>query len=524
MAAWDETPILELGTKPIAGDNPCGEDAADHENYIFVDGEMSKLGRIEVEEPDWRGIERSATELLSNTSKDVEISSALGFALFKSHRYEGLAAWLGLTLGLVQNFWDGLYPARPRRRKARIETFTDTMEGGWFRENPASSEEDFDALDKCAERIAALDAAITERMPDDPPEFGKFIRRLKEECGKRPAKAAPAPPAERSADTSVTAAPGAPASGEVTVAEPTDRGSASSAALQAASFLRKADPSDPLAYALVRSVKWARIELPSSDAGKYQIDPPESSQIDTLQHQHGKQLWENLLKNAEAAFRTADPLWLDLQFYVVSAMRGLGPSYEKAAETVIGAIAALLRRLGDGLFELTFKGGTPLCGGEARMWIDSEVKTQGEGSGGGGSSAMNGRLSEASEKARKLVSSGKLKEALAEFQEGMAGCSQRRDRFLWRYHTAKLCFDAQRLQLAAPLLEECFEEVRRYKIEEWEPSLASGVAQTLYRCRKLLVAAEKSPTPEALDKVRESFAWLCQLDPVAALAAEPSGK
>ena len=107
---------------------------------------------------------------------------------------------------------------------------------------------------------------------------------------------------------------------------------------------------------------------------------------------------------------------------------------------------------------------------------------------------------------------------------GLVGCTQRRDRFLWRLRIAQLCFDAQRLQLAAPLLEECAEEVQRHHIHEWEPTLAVDVAQTLYRCRKGLAAATKDAGPEALDGVRETFAWLCQLDPLAALAAEPSGK
>ena len=89
---------------------------------------------------------------------------------------------------------------------------------------------------------------------------------------------------------------------------------------------------------------------------------------------------------------------------------------------------------------------------------------------------------------------------------------------------AQLCYDAKRLQLAAPLLEECYDDVQRYHIDEWEPTLAVDVAQTLYRCRKLLTASEKAPAQEAQQRVHDSFAWLCQLDPLAALAAEPSGK
>jgi type VI secretion system protein VasJ len=109
-------------------------------------------------------------------------------------------------------------------------------------------------------------------------------------------------------------------------------------------------------------------------------------------------------------------------------------------------------------------------------------------------------------------------------QEGLTECGQRRDRLFWKLRIAELCYDAKRLQLAAPLLEECHEDIRRYHIEDWEPSLAVEVAQGLYRCRKALVSAEKQPTPEALAAVRDSFAWLCQLDPLAALAAEPAGK
>ncbi|MCK4341294.1 MAG: type VI secretion system domain-containing protein, partial [Phycisphaerae bacterium] len=139
-------------------------------------------------------------------------------------------------------------------------------------------------------------------------------------------------------------------------------------------------------------------------------------------------------------------------------------------------------------------------------------------------SAADGKLAEAWEGARKLAGGGKLSEAIKTLQEGLLTCAQRRDRFQWRLRMAQLCFDAKRLQLAAPLLEECHDEIRRYHIDDWEPTLAAEAAQTLYRCRKALTAAEKQPSPEALGSVRESFAWLCQLDPLAALAVEPAGK
>ncbi len=501
MAGFDENPILELGTNPIPGADACGLDASEDEDYIFVTAEIAKIGRIEVDEPDWYEIEQAAVRLLGSKSKDVEIATALGLALFKRVGYAGLAAGLGLTTGLVTTFWDGLFPGRPRRRKARIEVLTDRFaEGGWFSENQPKPD-DFDAIDSCLSRVEELKAALTEKMPDDPPDFAKFTRGAKALAELRPKPAAAA---------------------DFSAGEVADKSGALNAALGAASFLRKADASEPVAYALVRVVKWSKISLPGSDAARYEIAPPEASLIDTLTHQFSKGIWENLLKNAEAAFRSNDPLWLDLQYYVCSAMKGLGSAYDRAHDAVVAQTAGLVRRLGEGLFELKFRGGTPLCSGEAKMWIDSEVVTA-EGGGGGGGDG-DGRLADAAGNARKLAASGKLKDALRSLQEGLATCTQRRDRFRWRLQIAQLCFDSKRLQLAAPLLEECYDEIQRFGIHEWEPSLAVDAAQTLYRCRKLLVSAEKSPPKESIQKVRDSFAWLCQLDPLAALAAEPAGK
>ena len=208
--------------------------------------------------------------------------------------------------------------------------------------------------------------------------------------------------------------------------------------------------------------------------------------------------------------------------YLLVAMQGLGAPYDRARQVVTLATAGLVRRLGERLYELKFKNGTPLCGGPTRMWIEAELGPA-PGTGGGTASESNGRLNELTGQAKKLVASGKLKEALAALQEGLSGCTQRRDRLVWRLRIAQLCFEAQRLQLAGPLLEECFQEIQRFGIGEWEPALAVDVAQTLYRCRKSVAQAEKTPSSGSLEKVRESFAWLCQLDPAAALAVEPSG-
>ncbi|MBN2448149.1 MAG: type VI secretion system protein TssA [Phycisphaerae bacterium] len=522
MADFDETPILELGTKPISDDAPGGQDIADDEEYMAVCGEIAKLDRIDLGDPDWYAIEQGSQNTLRSKSKDVEMAVALAYTLFKKYRYGGLAAAFGLFAGLTETFWDNLFPARPRRRKNRIESFTERLvDANWLRDAPPQPN-DFDAIDLCVERLEKLTTLLTEKMPDDAPDFGKFKRKIKDLAGQRPKQAEPATAA---APPTAGAAPAAPSGGGgFTAGAIEDLSGAVNAALAAATFIRKSDPTDPISYGLTRLVKWSKIELPTSDAARTQIEPPEKTTVEALDHQFNNGLWEHLLNGSEAAFRANDPLWLDLQRYTCAAMQGLGPKFEKARHTVIGTLAGLINRVGNGIYELNFRGGQPLCSGETKMWIEAEVVQPAGGGGGGGGGAADGKLIEATEEAKKLAGSGKLTDAVKRLQTGLAECSQRRDRFLWKVRLAQLCYDAKRLNLAAPLLEDCYGELQRYHIEDWEPALAVDVAQTLYRCRRGLTAAEKSPTPEALAGVREAFAWLCQLDPLAALAAEPASQ
>ena len=525
--ALDEAAVLGLGSQPISDTAPCGRDVADDEEYMFVDGEVAKLDRIDLGEIDWFQLEQACQSVLRTKSKDVEIACAFGLALFKKERYAGLAAALGLFGELVKNFWNDLFPSRPRRRKSRIESLLERLvDGGWFGREGQPRPDEFDAIDQCVERIEQLKVVLTEKMPDDPPDFGKFTRKIKELAGTRPKAAEPAAPsAGAPSGAPGGGAPAGAGGGGFAAGAVENVSEAVSAILNAATFLRKADATNPVAYAVPRFIKWARIELPATPEAMRQIEPPDKAVAEGQAKLLAESKWEFLLNNAEGAFRSSHPLWLDLQRYVCVALQGLGAPYEKARTAVMDVTGALVRRLGPRLYDLAFRNGTPLCSGETKMWLEAEVAAaQGGGGGRGGAGAGDGKLAEAWEGARKLAGSGKLTEAVKALHDGLLTCSQRRDRFLWRLRIGQLCFDAKRLQLAASLLEECCDEVRRHHIDEWEPTLAAEAAQTLYRCRKALSALEKQPTPEVLGGVRESFAWLCQLDPLAALAAEPAGQ
>jgi len=371
MPSLDINALLELARTPIPGGSPCGEEIGDHVDYIFIANELDKIGRIDLGgDPDWFQIELKAQALLREKSKDLDVAVAYGLALFKTYRYAGLDAALGLFTELLNTFWEGLFPERPRRRKSLIESFADRFtEAGWFREN-VPAEGDFDPLSSAVERAKTLRDVLAARLPDDKPQLDKFIRSLSDLAALKPQpQQAPGPAA--------SPAGGAGSAGAFVAGEVADTGSATSAILSAVTFLRKADPTDALPYAVLRMMRWSKVSLPASDAAKSEIEPPEKTLIETLAHQFSQGMWENLLKNAEAAFRANDPLWLDLQRYVCTAMANLGAAYERARKVVMGLTAMLVQQLGPGVFDLRFRGGMPLCSGETRLWIESEAGAAG---------------------------------------------------------------------------------------------------------------------------------------------------
>jgi type VI secretion system protein ImpA len=109
---------------PIGGDNPAGTDPrADYSAtsaYNRLRDARSEARAAEramdaaAEEatipPQWRTIRDLADALLSEQAKDLEVAAWYTEALLRSHGFAGLAAGFRLMHGLVEGFWEGLYP------------------------------------------------------------------------------------------------------------------------------------------------------------------------------------------------------------------------------------------------------------------------------------------------------------------------------------------------------------------------------------------------------------------------------
>jgi type VI secretion system protein ImpA len=102
---------------PIPGENPAGVNL----RYDPIYGRIKEARREDADVPqgewqtalktaDWPAVVKLATESLSSRSKDLQIAAWLTEGLLQRDGFPGLREGLAVTLGLLENFWDNLYP------------------------------------------------------------------------------------------------------------------------------------------------------------------------------------------------------------------------------------------------------------------------------------------------------------------------------------------------------------------------------------------------------------------------------
>lgn len=107
--------LVEL-LKPVSEDRPCGEDLEYAPEFLALlelargkaAQEMGDSVRP-AQDPPWPKV-REAAEALMLTTKDLRVASVLHRALMKTDEAAGLASSLSLIAGLLDRYWEYLYP------------------------------------------------------------------------------------------------------------------------------------------------------------------------------------------------------------------------------------------------------------------------------------------------------------------------------------------------------------------------------------------------------------------------------
>ncbi len=521
--------LLELGTKPIRPDAPGGDPARDTPEFELLQTEIRKLEAPDQPTVNWEAVTRAATAIASTRSKDLLVAAYLSVALYETEGFPGLVVGLQILRAYADQFWETCFPEikRLRGRSAAFEWLNDRGARAIERAQRKPSP---DSVNQCNDLVNELDDKLGALLDSMPP-LGELRRALGEVQSRIPQpSAAPATPAA-----------GAPAAAAgPTDAEPVPTGPPPITAVGSpedlelvleevgrlgdlcATFLRGAEPSDPLGYRLSRVLVWRHMrEVPPNEDGVTVLPDFDVAILDQLEQAFGAGQYADVLQQTETQFWSS-PLWLDLSRHAVRALEAQGAEFMPAADAVVYEMSAMLKRVPD-LVKLKTSGGIPLADDATKKWIAKRVMVGAPIDLGGSAEPVAGArprggegFAEAQREARKLGRGGKLAQALRRLTEGAQHADRLEDRTTWKLEAARVCMQAGRFEMALAQLESLDDELRRATIEDWDPAFCAEILRDLLRCRQQVAQSADQP-PTELARSRELMGRLVRLDVVSAL-------
>ncbi len=509
--------LTKLGTEPIAGDNPAGEDVQFDDDFDAMRTEIGKLDSLTGEEVSFSAIIENGTTLLAEKSKHFQVAIYLTFALFRRDGYAGLANGLSICHGIMTNFWDTAYPPLKRKR-GRIEPFSWLAErAGKHSTNLPMVMGELETLQACDQLMGDCEKFLVEKLENEAPGFGDLRRDVQEKIKQIQRKIKEAEAKKQAKEAA--AAAGAP---EIESLDDANKaiGQLRQNAKNVAEYFRSQKLEDPVPYRLLRAAYFSTVfTLPPNQDGKTQIPAPQAEVVNALQEATGKGDTKAVIETVENRFATS-PFWLDLQRYILTATGSAGAAFADVHEAVAQEVALFLHRQPD-IVELSFANGTPFADPETVSLLEG-LSTGVEGkerSSSGDKGESSGRLQELLKEARKHATK-KLPKAIAILQDGIAQTADAREQFLWRLELAKMCLTGGKVQVAVPQLEALVQTIEDHRLEIWEPNLCREVFSTLYIAQKRLAKVAKPPVPDLAENMRKLHARLCRLDAAAALEVD----
>ena len=554
--------LSELGVKPISEGQPAGEDVRYEQEFEDLQAEIDKLSSASTggEGIQWDMVVKLSIGILSEKSKNFQVATYMAVALLHTDQFEGLVQGTVVLQGLLENFWDTMFPPKKRMR-GRLNAVE------WWVEQTQAYLDDYqpdpldpDLVERARQALDALDRTLSEKSDEAPvlQRLLNYVARLpvaaeeavvaepETEPATEPSPPEPAPesaeadtpgepvtapqapePAAQPAPPQASPAPrAAPPPPQVSVEIPDGVASAKEAvkAVQAglkqmtqlSYFILQQDLADPLPYRLIRVAAWLPLDsLPLTKGDHTLLPPPESTIWGSLEKLAAGHNDEGIILAAEnRVFEYR--FWLDLTRVTAEALGRLGGKYAAARNALESETAMFVQRL-PGLEPLCFSDGTPFADKETKAWLKSigrrgaEPAPVASGDAGGAGDAGE-EVGEVYGKALSLAGDRKLAEAVNLIELRLNQSRSGKEKLVWRTALARLLFDMGRGGPAMPHAEEIIRQADLFRLDEWDPELAVNSLMTAYR---IIVEGDDEKMRQQAGNILDRIA---RLSPGAALS------
>jgi len=531
---WD---LYEDLRAPISETAPGGERVLYDEAFRSLKTHVDAIGAV-TGTADYQKIVTLARSILRAKAKDLRVAGYLVLGEARTRGAEGIAAALRVVQGLLDEYWDELYPeADQLRARGNALQFVADRLPDWLTATSFESD-DRAALVAAHDALTEIQSVCLEALGEHAPSLSGLKADLEKELEDLPE---PTDPGQEETSSDRSAEEQEPSTDASPDSAPPEKEGPSSVEIEsdteaaqtvrwAARHYREADLTAPLSYRLLRTLRWAGLRsTPPHEQGTTRFEAPRSQRREYLRTLLEEGRHETLVREGESTFQAGDAhVWLDLQRLCAEAFRALGDPFAAARRTVRSSLRDLLRRV-PALVSLTFHDGTPLASRQTRDWIETEG-LDGDAAPSESPEAPNTPTDPADpvearyEEAKDQLRRGTLEEALALATDVEAENATEKDTFRRRLSVAKLCVEGGQPAIARPLIDPLADVVENRRLGTWNPDLATAVWRTRRRCYQAL--AREAPSGEAetyREEAEASFEALCRIDPVSTLRRRSSG-
>lgn len=283
------------------------------------------------------------------------------------------------------------------------------------------------------------------------------------------------------------------------------------AVASAAKVLREADPTSPVAYLLVRGLRWGEIRKGPGGIEPQLLEPPTSEDRRRLRGLFLEEKWEELLSASEEVMSSeAGRGWLDLQRYSILAADKLGKEYGPVARALRGALKTVLEDL-PALAAATLMDDSSSASSDTSTWLEAagfiqsgrEEESPGESE--DDTDPEQARREGSFERARHLVQGGDPDGAIRLLMHRADREESNRSKFITRAEAAAIMVSRGEMPVARPILDQLLKEVDEHNLEDWEAgSVVARPLGLLYRC----LDAGEAPLRQQI------YQRICRLDPL----------
>lgn len=432
--------LLNSCLEPITPDAPAGAD-------LRYDGRVDAIKEARREEnlpgaerkvADWAMVAAQCTTLLQKETKDLQLAVWLTEALMRRQAFGGLLTGVAITRGLLDRFWDSVYPlpedddfelragplewlggklplslrltpflgrfscadldsvrtlptdleakssdeARERREAAIADgrLMPEDLEADSGRLTKATLRAIIADIDAALAEIVLLEKASDERFGREAPSFNPLRtaldepRRIVQALLTQKLEADPDAVEEVAAAGEAGDEPEAVGDGGALSVEPVNARDAAQRVGSVARWLRRQDPTNPASYLLVRGFRWGELLSRAPDVDPRLLEAPPTVTRTKLRTLLLDGKWAELLEQAELLMATPG---------------GRGwldlQRYEVIAAVNLGGdyagVAEALRRELRSLLRalpqlprMTLMDDTPTANDETRRWIEDEIR------------------------------------------------------------------------------------------------------------------------------------------------------